>query len=92
MTRWTTLVAAALTFALQAVAIACPMCKESVPSSDAQAAGGVPSGFNNSIYLMLAALVGVLGMVAFTLVKGARGSAAARHDGRHEGRRGFPLP
>ena len=32
------------------------MCKDSVPASDAQSAGGLPSGFNNSIYFMLAAV------------------------------------
>ena len=58
-----------------APAIACPMCKDSVPSSDAQSAGGLPSGFNNSIYLMLGALFCVMGFLAFTIVKGVRGSS-----------------
>lgn len=55
-----------------APAVACPMCKDSVPASDAQSAGGLPSGFNNSIYLMLGALFCVIGMVAWTLIKGIR--------------------
>ena len=38
-------------------AMACPFCKDSVPNSDAQQAGGVPSGFNNTIYLMLGCLL-----------------------------------
>ena len=52
-----------------ATALACPLCKDSVPSSDAQAAGGLPSGFNNSIYLMLGAFFCVLGFLTFTIVK-----------------------
>ena len=53
-------------------AMACPMCKDSVPSSDAQAAGGLPSGFNNSIYLMLGAFFCVLGFLTFTIVRTVR--------------------
>jgi len=53
-------------------ALACPLCKDSVPSSDAQAAGGLPSGFNNSIYLMLGAFFCVLGFLTFTIVKTVR--------------------
>ena len=64
---------------------ACPFCKDSVPNSDAQQAGGVPSGFNNTIYIMLAALIGMVGFVSFTLVKGARTSTNGRSA------RGFPL-
>ena len=64
---------------------ACPLCKDSVPSSDAQAPGGVPGGFNTTIYFMLGGLFCVIGMVSFTLVKGAR-SAGSSHAGR-----GFPL-
>ena len=56
------------------VVSACPMCKDSIPSNDAQAPGGIPSGFNNTIYVMLGGLFCVLGMISFTLVKGARGS------------------
>jgi hypothetical protein len=55
-----------------APALACPLCNDSVPSSDAQAAGGLPSGFNNSIYLMLGGFFCVLGFVTFTIVKGTR--------------------
>jgi len=65
---------------------ACPLCKDSVPSSDAQAPGGVPGGFNTTIYFMLGGLFCVIGMITMTLVRGARGSAAARGD-----QRGFPL-
>ena len=54
--------------------LACPMCKDSVPASDAQNAGGLPGGFNHSIYLMLGSLFCVMGFLAFTIVKGVRGT------------------
>jgi len=56
---------------------ACPLCKDSVPSSDAQAAGGLPSGFNNSIYLMLGGLFCVIGFVTFTIVRNVRGPSTS---------------
>ena len=68
---WSSIVVVLLT---AAPALACPMCKDSVPASDAQSAGGLPSGFNNSIYLMLAGLFCVMGFLAFTIVKGVRGA------------------
>ena len=77
---------ALLVLCLNAAAYACPMCKDSVPASDAQSAGGLPSGFNNSIYLMLGALFGVIGMITWTLVKAGRTSAAAAPR-----RRAFPV-
>jgi hypothetical protein len=59
--------------------LACPMCKDSVPASDAQSAGGLPSGFNNSIYLMLGAFFCVLGFLTFTIVRTVRApSTSAR--------------
>ncbi len=67
-----------------APAVACPMCKDSVPASDAQSAGGLPSGFNNSIYLMLGALFCVMGFLAFTIVKSVRGTSASNN-------RAFPV-
>jgi hypothetical protein len=69
---------AILTILLAAApALACPMCKDSVPASDAQNAGGLPSGFNNSIYFMLAALFCVMGFLAFTIVRSVRGANGA---------------
>ena len=73
-----------LTLLMTTAVWACPLCKDSVPSSDAQAPGGVPGGFNTTIYLMLGSLFCVIGMVTMTLVRGARGNIAARN-------RGFPL-
>jgi hypothetical protein len=86
MRRWLPLIVVVLMLVLATSAWACPFCKDSVPNSDAQQAGGVPSGFNNTIYIMLASLIGMVGFVSFTLFKGARtsvnGTAAPR---------GFPL-
>ena len=77
MKRLAPLLLAALFLAFSATAaLACPMCKDSVPSSDAEAAGGVPAGFNNSIYFMLGGLLLVIGMVAFTVIKGMRTAPA----------------
>ena len=86
MRRFVPLLTIALTLALSGVAWACPFCKDAVGSSDAQATGGLPSGFNNSIYFMLAGFLCVLGMIAFTLVKAARSTTPPPPRGR-----GFPL-
>ena len=87
MRRSIPIVVAAISLLVQASAFACPFCKDSVPNSDAQMAGGVPSGFNNTIYMMLLGLFAVIGMVAVTLVKGARSSAGQVP----RAGRGFPL-
>ena len=71
-TRLTALIVPVLPLLLSATALACPFCKDSIPSSDAQASGSVPGGFNNSIYLMLGGFFMVLGFVTMTLVKAAR--------------------
>ena len=52
--------------------LACPLCKDSVPDSDSQSAGGLPGGFNNSIYLMLGAFFCVLAFLTFTIVRQVR--------------------
>jgi len=58
MRRWIPLILFVLVLVVMTSSTwACPFCKDSVPNSDAQQAGGVPSGFNNTIYLMLASLV-----------------------------------
>ena len=75
MRRWTIAFFIALMLLTASGVFACPFCKDSVPNSDAQGPGGVPSGFNNTIYLMLGGLFCVIGMVTFTLVKGARSTA-----------------
>ena len=86
MKRFTPLLTSLLTLTLTTAAWACPMCKDSIPSSDAQAPGGVPAGFNTTIYLMLGALFCMIGMISMTLVRGARGVNAPTRSAR-----GFPL-
>jgi len=56
-------------------ASACPMCKDSIAHSDAQAAGALPSGFNYSVYYMLAGLFLTIGLVSTTIVKGIRSTS-----------------
>jgi len=85
MKRWTSLLVATFSLTASAAAWACPLCKDAIPSSDAQAPGGVPGGFNTTIYLMLGSLFCVIGLISMTLIRGARGNAAAR------GGRGFPI-
>ena len=82
MRRLPAILFSALCLTTQVVS-ACPMCKDSIPSSDAQSPGGIPSGFNNTIYIMLGGLFCVIGMVGFTLVKGARGTAQPGHGSHH---------
>jgi hypothetical protein len=48
------------------------MCKDSVPASDAPTAGGVPSGLNTSVYLMLGSMLFVLGLILTAIVKAAK--------------------
>src|SRR2546427_383760 len=75
MTRVLTFVVSVLT---ATAAWACPLCKDAIPSSDAQAPGGVPGGFNTTIYLMLGSLFCVIAMISMTRIRGARGNAIAR--------------
>jgi hypothetical protein len=86
MKRWTPLLTVLLTLALAGAALACPNCKDSIAmNGDGSSSGGLPAGFNYSIYFMLAGLFAVLGFVGFTIVKAVRASDA------DSARRGFPL-
>ena len=85
MQKWTLKLAGALVPMLAAIAQACPMCKDSVPNSDAQSASGVPVGLNNSVYFMLGGLFMTIGLIGLVVVKGIRDA-----DSRSS-RRGFPL-
>jgi hypothetical protein len=58
------------------LAVACPMCKESVPNSDAPQASGLPGGFNFSVYYMLIGLFLTMGLIAGVVVKGIRSTNA----------------
>ncbi len=84
MNRWTLLLCLLVTLALTTAAMACPMCKDSVPSSDSQTAGGLPGGFNDSVYFMLGGFLLVLGLISTIVIKGVRASNA------YSRARGFP--
>src|SRR4051812_50009611 len=70
-----------ITFALAAVAQACPMCKDSIPNSAAQQAGSLPLGFNHSVYLLLVGILTVLGMTVTMIVRPIRRTNATRRPG-----------
>jgi hypothetical protein len=60
MKRWIPIIATVLVLLLvTAAADACPMCKDSVPTTDAEQAQAVPSGFNYSVYYMLLSVNGI---------------------------------
>jgi hypothetical protein len=85
MTRHTPLLTILLTLALCGVAVACPLCKDAIPSNDAQAPGALPGGFNLSIYYMLGGLFAVISGFGFFVVRTIR-----QTDALHT-RRGFPV-
>jgi hypothetical protein len=58
---------------MTSLAAACPMCKDSIPNTDAQAAVSMPSAYNYSVYYMLGGLFLTLGLVLGVIVKGVRG-------------------
>lgn len=72
MNRRTYILAILIVTMLAAVADACPMCKESLPATDAQQASAVPVGFNYSVYLLLAGFLGVLSLISGVIYKGVR--------------------
>ena len=51
---------------------ACPNCKDSIPSSDAEQAANLPGGFNHSIYFMLGSFLLVSGFVVRMIMKETR--------------------
>jgi hypothetical protein len=73
MRRTTTVaLASLLSLAPAAATLACPYCKESIPSSEAQAAGALPGGFNLSVYFMLVAFGVIMCSVVGVIVKSVR--------------------
>ena len=72
MNRWTHILTLVLMLAIYGSAVACPMCKDSIPNTDAQSAGGLPGGFNLSVYYMLISLFAVIGLITTVMVKGIR--------------------
>jgi hypothetical protein len=75
------LVCVLFTFALASIAQACPMCKDSIPNSDAQQAGSLPLGFNHSVYFVLVGFLTVLGTTVTMIVRAVRGTNASQVPG-----------
>ncbi len=75
-----------LILCLNAAVLACPMCKDSIPNSDAAAQGGVPTGFNTSVYLLLGTFLGVL-----TLILGGIWKAVQTTPVTPRSEHGFPI-
>lgn len=67
-----------LMLAYTGIAAACPMCKDSIPNSDAQDAAGLPSGFNFSIYYMLVSLFAVMGGFGYFVFRTIRATDQAK--------------
>ena len=58
-------------------AVACPNCKEAIPTTDVQQASSFGSGMNLSIYYMFAGFFLAIGICVRAMYKGAK-SAPAR--------------
>jgi hypothetical protein len=69
------LTATALTL-ISNIAMACPMCKDSIPNSDAAQATSLPGGFNLSVYYMLVSLFVTIGLCATVITKGVKSTNA----------------
>ncbi|MGH7213731.1 MAG: hypothetical protein ACREIT_03070 [Tepidisphaeraceae bacterium] len=89
---WPILAIVFVALVVTSAAVACPMCKDSIPNGEGASAppsvgagpgmsAGAPWGFNFSIYYMLAGMLLVLGLVVRTSVKGIRSADAARSRG-----------
>ncbi len=72
MKHWTPVLTSFALFAFAGIAQACPLCKDAIPNSDAQAAGSLPGGFNYSIYYMLCSLFCVMAGFGFFIVRTIR--------------------
>ena len=83
MKRLTSILIVVLAITLCGLASACPMCKDSIPSSDAAQAGSLPGGFNTSVYIMLVSLFSVIGIVSGIIYKGVSSTNVSV--------RGFPI-
>ncbi len=82
--KWRNVLLAALfTICFCTIVSACPMCKDSIPSSDAAQAGSLPGGFNTSVYIMLVSLFSVIGIVSGIIYKGVSSTNVSV--------RGFPI-
>lgn len=74
MRSWNLLLGLLAVLLLTGLASACPSCKETIANTETASTAGISSAFNSSIYVMLGAFIGVLGLVAGVIIKGIRGS------------------
>jgi hypothetical protein len=89
MKRRSIILSLVLVLCLNAAVLACPMCKDSIPSSDAQQVDGVPTGFNKSVYLILGSFLTVLTLVAGGIWRAVATTPVTPRPGNPT--RGFPL-
>ncbi len=85
MKRFAIILSVVLILCLNAALVACPMCKDSIPNSDAQSMGGVPTGFNTSVYLLLGTFLGTLTLVLGGIWKAVQTTPVRPREG------GFPI-
>jgi hypothetical protein len=84
MKRLSWIIALALLLLPAGLALACPMCKESIPNSDAQEAASLPGGFNMSVYYMLIGLFVAIGLVSGVITRGVRSTNEQMKEMRDE--------
>lgn len=85
MKRIATILSVVLILSLNAALVACPMCKDSIPNSDAASQGGVPTGFNVSVYLLLGTFLGTLTLVLGGIWRAVQTTPVTPREG------GFPI-
>ena len=76
MKRLSWIIAIAMVLVPAGLALACPMCKDSIPDTDALNPENVPGGINTSIYYMLGGLFATIGLVATVITRGVRSTDA----------------
>lgn len=76
MKRLSWIIAITLILLPAGLATACPMCKDSIPNSDARNPESLPGGFNTSVYYMLGGLFATIGLVSNVITKGVRSTNA----------------
>ena len=54
------------------IANACPMCKDSIPATDAQNFQAMPAAYNWSVYFFLMGLFSVMGFLGFNIIRAIR--------------------
>lgn len=69
---WLSVGVVLLVVLLADAAMACPTCKDSIASNGAESAQGLSAGINYSIFILLGAITGALGLVVGKCVQSAR--------------------